>query len=288
MIQKSALLLSLVSVIVLASVIISCGGSSSLTPTPTPCTGAFNVVGDWQGSITSSGTTDALFGTIDSTGNAVFFDASGNIATLNPITGACSFSSTLTAYESVENGGPQSVSGPATGNVTSSTAINGSESVNGTGTFSFSSYSPLGSGAATAVSGTAGAEVEGQTADGLILTLSGTSSSITYSGSDAADCSFNGAFTQQATNNLYSVTFNISGSNCTAGNLTGVGFESDSDLLGVNDNGSGTYLYAVITSSGAPFVVEVLPSGASALIHSIQPKTKTGFSKIFAFGHRKQ
>jgi hypothetical protein len=283
MIQKCPVFLSLVSVILLASAIISCGGSSS-TPTPTPCTGAFNVVGDWQGSVTSDGTTDALFGTIDSTGNAVFFDTVGDIATLNPITGVCSFSSTLTAYESVENGGPQTTSGPATGNVTSSSAINGSESVNATsGTFSFSSYSPLGSGAVTAVSGTVGAEVEGQTTDGLILTLGGTSSSITYSGTDASDCSFNGAFTQQGTNNLYDVTFNISGSNCTAGNLTGVGFESNSDLLAVNDNGSGTYLYAVITSSGAPFVVEVLPSGARSLEHVARAHSRSSFSRVFGF-----
>jgi hypothetical protein len=285
MIRHCALFLSLVSMVLFASLIISCGGSSHSGPTP--CTGTFNVVGDWQGSVTSGGSSDALVGTIDSSGNAVFFDSSADIATVSPLTGACSFSSTLSLYASIESGTPGTETGTATGNVTSDTAFNGTESVNGTsGTFSFSSYSPLGTGSVTAVSGTVGAEVEGQTTDGLILTLGGSSSSITFSGTDASNCTFNGTFTQEGTNNVYDVAFNVAGAGCTASNFTGVGFEGDSSLLADVTGGSGTYLYAVFPSSSAPFVVEVLPSGADTLKHVHNPRMSTSFSKVFGFnGH---
>lgn len=288
MIRQWALFLSLVSMVLFASLIISCGGSSSHSG-PTPCTGTFNVVGDWQGSVTEGGNTVNLTGTIDSTGNAVFFDSIADIVTVSPITGACSFSSTLTASTSVENpNGATTVSGTASGNVTSDTSLNGSESVIGAtnGTFTFSSYSPLGTGSVTAMSGIVGADVEGQVADLLILTLGGTASSITYTGTDAANCTFNGTFSEQGTNNLYDVTFNVAGTGCTASNFTGVGFESDSDLLGVNGNASGTYLYATLTSSGTPFVVEVLPSGPRSLDHALSSRTRTNFSRVFGFDRR--
>lgn len=288
MLQKCAVLLSLLAIALLACVIISCGSSSSSKPAP--CTGSYTVVGDWQGTITSNSETDKLFGTIDSSGNAVFFDDLADIATLSPITGACSFSSTLTAYESAENGGAATASGTATGNVTSDSALNGSVTINSTANgFTFSSYPPLGTGAVTAVSATVGAEVEGQLTDDLILTLGGTSGNITFTGSDAGGCTFNGAFTQEGTNDLYSVSFAVGGnSSCEAGTLTGVGFESDSDLLDVNDNGSGTYVYAVITSGGSPFVVEILPSGSGSPNQTIRQHGNTNFSRIFGFEHRLQ
>jgi len=282
MIRHCALFLSLVSMVLFASLIISCGGSSHSGPTP--CTGAFNVVGDWQGSVTSGGTSVDFLGTIDTAGNAVFFDPAADIVTVSPLTGACSFSSTETVYESIADGGPATGSGTASGNVTSDTALSGSESISGgnSGTFSFSSYSPL-TGSVTALSGLVSAVAQGQISDSLILTLGGTSSSITFTGTEAANgCTVSGTFTEEGTNNVFDVTYNYSGTNpvCT-GSLTGSGFESNSDLFTLNNNGSGTYLYAVITSSSGSFVVEILPSGADALRQAHTPRMSTSFSQVF-------
>jgi hypothetical protein len=286
MLRKSAVFFSFLC-IAATGAFMSCGGGSSHFG-PTPCTGSFNVVGDWKGSVTEGGNAVDLFGTIDSTGNAVFFDGAADVVTVSPLTGACSFSSTLTAYISVADGGPQTESGTATGNVTSATSLNGSESVIGgtNGTFTFSSYSPLGTGSVTALSGSVTAEVEGEVAtDFLNLTLAGTVGNISYTGTDGI-CTFSGAFSQEGTNDIYDVTFNVagSGSGC-SGNFTGVGFESDSDLLGFS-SATGTYLYAVITSNGAPFVVEIPPSGADALRRAHNPRMSTSFSKVFGFDRR--
>jgi hypothetical protein len=131
-----------------------------------------------------------------------------------------------------------------------------------------------------------GAVLEGQIEDTLTLTLGGTAGNITYTGTDS-ECSFNGAFTQEGTNNLYSVTFNVSGSgNGCSGNFTGVGFESDSDLFDIADNATGTYLYGVLLSSSASFVVEIPPSGDDAARRRApMSHGNSNFPKIFGLGH---
>jgi hypothetical protein len=283
MLRHTALLLSLIFIVLVAAFIMSCGGSSHHA---NACTGTYTIVGDWQGSVTSDGSTDDFVGTIDSTGNGVFFDGLADIVTVNPLSGACSFtSSNETVYESIENGGPATATGSATGNVTSDSAFNGSESSNGTsGTFSFTSYNPLGTGSVTAVSGIVGADVEGQVSDLLDLTLGGTAGNITFSGNDS-QCNISGAFTQEGTNNLYSVTFNVSGNgeSC-SGNFTGVGFESDSDLFDADDNATGTYLYGTLISSSGSFVVEIEPSGSDAAHRrALKPNANSPFHKVFGF-----
>jgi hypothetical protein len=283
--------ISLVFLTALAAFTLACGGSSS-TPPPTACTGTFNVVGDWEGSLVTTGGTDDVLGVINSSGQAVVFDDLADIAVLPAISGACSFSGALAAYASVESGAEGSATGTAQGNVTSDSAINGSESINGSnGTFTLQSYSPIT--AVTAVSGLTVGAVEGQTVDDLNLTLSGTSSSISFTGNDGDDCAFNGTFTEETTTNVYDVTFDVSGGTCNASNLTGVGFEATSDLLGLYNGENppqGTYLYAIVTSSSAPFVLEVPPvleRAAFASHHRISGPGMSGPAFHGALGFRK-
>lgn len=286
MLRKFALSLFLICLAGWCASTVGCGGSSS-TPPPT-CTGSYDVVGDWEGSFTGSAGTTSANGLINSSGDAAFFDSEADIAVLPSITGNCSFSGTETLYSSLESpSGTGTLTGTAQGNVTSNTAINGTESVNGSsGSFTIASYNPLGTGSVSAVSGTVLADVEGQIQDSLILTLGGTSSSITFSGTDANSCTFNGTFTEEGTSNVYDVAFDVAGTGCTASDLTGIGFESDSDLLDVNNQGTGTYLYAIITSSSAPFVVEVLPESGGRAYARRSHQQGTSFRNVFGFDQR--
>jgi len=285
MLRKFALLLAAVSFCALAAFMVACGSSSNHSITQ--CTGTYTVVGDWQGSFISGGTTDDLVGVINSAGSAVLFDNEADIATIDSITGACSFSAALSAYASIESGDEGTATGTATGNVTSDTAFNGNESVNSTsGTFAFTSYNPLGTGTVSAVSGTALAAVEGQVVDDLTLTLGGTASAITFTGTDGT-CTFNGTATEETTYNVYDVTFDVSGNGCEAINYTGPGFESDSDLLDANEGAAGTYLYAVLTSSSTPFVVEIFPTVGGQSHHAHRPPAKNAaFPRLFGFHRR--
>jgi hypothetical protein len=278
---KLALLSSFFCLILIAAFGIGCGSSSSKKTVA--CTGTYTVVGDWQGTVSANGTTTDLIGVINSTGDAVFFDDEADIAALPSITGACSFTGADSLYASEESGASGTLSGTATGNVTSDTAINGTETANGTsGTFDFAAYSPLGSGSVTALSGSLLANVEGQVVDDLLLTFSGTRGSISYTGTDN-QCTFAGTFTQESTNNVYDVTFNVSGSSCTTENLTGVGFEADSDLLGVYGDTppTGTYFYAVVTATSAPFVLEVAPTGCRDC--QVRRRKQSASNQIFGF-----
>jgi hypothetical protein len=289
MLRKFVMLLPLISIAATGVFLIACGGSSSTKTTQ--CTGSYTIAGDWQGTATSGSTTDDLFGVINSSGNATFFDGLADIATIDGLTGACSFSETLTAYESAQNGGPQTATGTVTGNVNSDTSITGSDVANSqTTNLSLSSYSPISS--VTALSGTVGAVIEGQAPqDEMILTLSGTSSNITFTGTDENDCSFSGTMTEEATSNVYDVSVVLSSSNCgmsgyTTGTYTGTGFESSSDLLDVNDNAAGTYAYVIITSYSQPFVLEILPSGCDDCAASHRRSNVPGYRNVFGFSRQ--
>jgi len=224
-----------------------------------------------------------LSGTINSAGAAVFFDSLADIVVAPAITGTCSFSGTLTAYESVENGGPQTVPSTVTGNVTA-TMISGSDTVNGVTTTI--TLSPV-TGSVSALSGITVADVEGQVVDSLLLTLGGTASSITFTGTDAAGCTFNGTFTEEGAANIYDVTFNVAGTGCTASSYTGFGFESSSDLLTADNNATGTYLYGTLTSSTNPFVVEIIPSGGR-IDHSARQLRGVGPFNLFGMGRSRR
>jgi hypothetical protein len=257
MLRKCLLLLSTVSLAALMCVsTISCGSSSSSTIKP--CTGGpFNVVGDWNGTFVSSGGTTNVVGAIDTSGLALFFDPTGDVALLPSITGTCSFSGSDTLFSSVIDGGGF-VSGTAQGNVNSATAISGSETAGGN-TISLTAFSPL-TGSATALSGTKTGETGGG-GDFLNLTFTPTTgSNMSFTGTDiTANCTLTGTLTQQATSNVFDLTLNVSGAgvNCTAATLNGIAFESNTDYFGFNGSQQGTYLYADILSSSGAAVVEV-------------------------------
>jgi hypothetical protein len=163
--------------------------------------------------------------------------------------------------------------------VTSDTSITGSDVSTGNPTtdFTFSSYSPIST--ITAVTGTVGAVAEGQLSDSFIFDLGGTSSSITFSGTDATNCTITGTATQEGTNNVYDVTFDVAGTGCSAANLVGLGFESSTDLL-TGGTAIGTYLYVIVTNYTAPFVVEIYPAGPRADFHRHTAHTN-GFRNLF-------
>ena len=297
MLRKFVLPLSLICVGAIAALLVGCGSSNNSAKN-NACTGTYSIVGDWKGSVTISGSSASFTGVVNAAGVGAFVDSAADILTVSSLTGACSFSSTLGVYESIENpDGPATASGTATGNVTSASAINGSETTEGTtGAFSFTSYNPLGTGSVTGIPEiTSSFYIEGQTEDyNVQATVGGTSSSITVSGADTLGCTFNGTFVEESTNNVYDVQLDISNTpdqTCEAntvvpGTYTGVGFESNSDILGVLGLGltpTGPFLYAILTSGSQPFVMEVLPPFTVSGDRAYRPSDPATFNHIFGF-----
>jgi hypothetical protein len=261
MLRKCLLLLSTVSLAALCVSTISCGSSSNST---TACTGGpYNVVGDWNGNLVNSSGTVNVFGAIDASGLAVFFDNTtgvgvGDTLLLPAITGTCSFSGADTFFASlVDLGG--SAGGTAQGNVNSATAISGTDTATGS-TISLTTFSPL-SGSATALSGTKTGETGGG-GDFLSLTFTPTTgSNMSFTGTDiTANCTLTGTLTQQGTSNVFDLSLTISGAgaSCTPTiTVNGIAFESNTDYFNFNGGLPGTYLYADILSSSSAAVVEV-------------------------------
>jgi hypothetical protein len=246
----------------------SCGGSESCKGGP------YNVVGDWHITVTqTNGPSLSGYGAIDSHGVALFFDNSptngtGDTLEMPTITGSCSFSGNMTAYE--EPGGPfsgQSVADAAKGNVASNANITGTfTGTVSTGGFSASKFSPVTS-TVSAIIGQKTGEVEGKiNSDSILLPLTfsatGTGNSMSFSGNLNQNCTVAGTFTQVGTANVFdvSITFTSTAANgCPiTGKSTGIGFESSSDYFGFNANNSNdTYLYADILDSSNSFVMEI-------------------------------
>ena len=76
--------------------------------------------------------------------------------------------------------------------------------------------------------------------------------------SGATTCDINGTFSQEGGNvanlNVFDVSITF-GAGCPFSNVSGVGFESNSDYFDMNSNAAGNYLYAV--SSGSALVLEI-------------------------------
>ena len=247
---------SFLYVLVLCAFAVSCGSSSH--PNMQCTTGPFNIVGDWKGSFMNNTGSDNLVGVISSSGKATFVDNLADIAVFSSLTGTCSFTNTLSVYGSQQSGTPGSASGAAQGNVASATSFSGSSAVNNTSeTFNFTTYPPITT--VAAISGNKTGIIQGPATDLLTLTLGGASSNITFSGTDiGTSCAVNGTFAQEGTSNVYDVTYNIvAGGTCTAATVTGLGFESTSDILNANGGAAGTYLYGIIPTASTPFVVEI-------------------------------
>jgi hypothetical protein len=273
MLGRFLLLLSFVSLVLIGAMTISCGSSSNSNNKT--CTGGpYKVVGPWQLSATNPSGSLTAFGAIDSAGLALFFDnslttGSGDTLQLPSITGACSFSGSLTAFP--EPGGPSSgqvVTDSAQGNVTPSSSITGTFSGNASGTFSATPISPID--AVTTVTGQMGGEVQGSLNGvpllfSLNFTQSGSNNSAAFTTAVVGerDCSVAGTFTEQGTSNVFDVSITFTGTQCgiAAGTLTGIGFESSSDYFNFTGGATGTYLYADILASSNTFVMEFFPLG---------------------------
>ncbi len=272
MLRKIILLSSLLSLALIAAITLSCGNSSSSTNTA--CTGGpYNVVGNWQVSLTSSGGSDTLYGAIDSAGLALAFDnnsvqqSTGDTIQLPTITGACSFSGTVNAYAEPTPVAQTPLSLTASGNVTSATSITGSYSGSATGTFTAASFKPL-TGSVSALSGTVTGEGEGAPNGMPVLypftftpTAVGTNSNMSFTTSLALSptCTVSGTFTQVTTANVFDVSITFAGTTCAlTGTFTGLGFESSTDYFGFTTTGTavGPFLYADILASSNTFVME--------------------------------
>ncbi|HME33752.1 MAG TPA: hypothetical protein VKF84_00845 [Candidatus Sulfotelmatobacter sp.] len=264
--RRIVLSLSLACLFLIGALAVSCGSSNSSSKA---CTGGpYNVVGNWQLTVTDTGGSPVtLYGAIDSAGLALFFDnsvgSSGDTAELPALTGTCSFSGNINAY--AEPGGPNSGSSavdPAQGNVTSNSAFGGNFTGAASGTFSAASFSPL-TGAVTPVSGNKTGAVQGALNLQPVLlpatfTPGGSNNSTSFTTSNTLEnCTVTGTFTEVGTNNVFDVSITFSGTGCAiTGTFTGIGFEASTDYFDINGGHADTYLYADILDGTNTFVIE--------------------------------
>jgi len=249
------LLLSSVFLTLLGAITISCASSG----TGGGNGGPYNVVGNWQANFSANvGATARGNGAINSSGVAAFFDASGNIVQLPTVTGASSFSGSLTAYAvnpTLFPNGSAVVTDTAHGTVNSATSINGSFTGNGTpsGTFSVVPYAPL-SGSVVPVLGTLNGKIIGFV-DTEQLTFS---SNGIFTGADfgpgGSVCNVNGTLTQEGTHNVFDVTYSNTSGSCMPDTDTGIAFESTTDYFNVNGGKDAVYLYVIMLTSTLPQV----------------------------------
>jgi hypothetical protein len=267
--RKLALYFSFVSLGVVAAITVACGGSSNSTPKA--CTGGpYNVVGDWQVTVSDiGGGSGMLYGAIDSSGLGLFFDynlvsGSGDSVEMPTISGSCSFSGNITAYPEPSPISGSPVVDAAQGNVTSNTSITGSfTGTNGdpSGTFTATACSPL-TGAVAAINGDKTGSVQGSINGQPVLlpatfTPSGSNNSMSFTTSTIPNCTVSGTFTEVGTSNVFDVSMTFAGTGCAiTGTFTGIGFESSSDYFSLNGSNPDTYLYADILASNNTFVVE--------------------------------
>jgi hypothetical protein len=269
MLRNVVVSVSLLCLVALCAVTMNCGSSSHSTTTS--CTGGpFDVVGDWQITVSDNGGgSTSGFGAINSAGLALFFDTSGDSVDMPTITGASCFSGSITAYGPPGLGGG-AITDPAQGNVNSATSITGTFTGSGgnpSGTISATSFSPE-----TSVTPLSGAMLGEIASEAVILNLTFTpgpsNSSMTFTGSNGFSCDVSGSFTQEvggnvASVNVFDISMTFSGTGCptpTTSAMTGLGFESSSDYFNFNPGGApGTYLYADMLDPAGPFAIEIFP-----------------------------
>jgi hypothetical protein len=259
--RNIVLSLSLVCLALIGVMTMSCGGSSSSGGGTG--SGPYDVVGNWQTTLSGSAGSASFVGAINSQGLAVLFadnpadpEFVGDTWELPTITGASSFSGMTSLYAEPGTqlpwgGTVQTIS--MQGTVNSTTSITGE---NSNGSFTLSPYLPL-TRSVTALTGAMVGEIEGG-ADIFRLTFAtgGSGQSMNFSGSGGF-CVVTGTFTQEGTSNVFDVSMIYESGGCPGtGTVTGLGFESNSDYFQMNGNAQGTYLYANILGS-SPYVLEI-------------------------------
>ena len=249
--------------LLLASILVACGGGSSsgnaigTPPSGGGGSGTAQVQGLWSGSLTVTGSPSAaIYAAIVQGGFAFFFGVDGTLYVLSPLDGSSSQTGTLTAFAApglaLPDGKTQDTF--AVTDTVSSTSIQGQFSGNGeTGTFALTLATPLNE-TPSIVAGNWQGFYLGTGSPAVTITVQ---SGGVFTGNDADGCSLNGTITQlQSGQDIFSVTVDQTGSTC-LGQLKGLAFESDTDLGGLFGGTTGIYYYVGVSNAAGGFVAEL-------------------------------
>lgn len=247
-----------------ASALAGCHGSSSSSSST-------NIAGPWSGFYslsTSSSFTNATMGALNSDGDGYFADNQGDVYVFSDLSGPSPFTASLTAIaptgQTFSNGKEVinfSVDGtylPSAAGINMKANFNENDNQGSlSGSFNLTTDNPY-SGTSTL------ANLEGQWS-GYYIGKAGTSITLDFgstgglAGNDGYGCVLTGALVQDVPNSnidLYDVSFQSSGQNC-PGSLSGLAYESSSDVTGVFGGASGTYLYMAVYSTVSAYVIEL-------------------------------
>jgi len=234
----------------------ACGGGGSSSSSNVPTTA--DVQETWSGtySVTGGPGNVPIMAAIEQGGYGFFFDPSGVIYVLPSLSGSTTLSGTITAYAPAGSTFPngQTQEQFALTGTASSSLLSGTFSGNGeTGAFSLTPWvypapasvifspGPLpgfygGPGAAAAVD--------------LTMNANGT-----FSGSDAFGCTITGSIASSNIFNIFNVSLSSVGAGC-AGNLSGLGFLSNTDVFSSFGVGSFTAFYMGVSNGTNGFIAE--------------------------------
>jgi hypothetical protein len=231
------------------------------------------MVGNWD--FYPDGDNHFLPGVIDTAGLAIFFKPdytnidpeSGSEIVMPSISGACSFSDTLTVYWSPAVGGGI-YTHPAQGLVFPGPPVyfNGTiTEPGGNETFLGVPESPFTPTALNtglnmvALDSPVSCRVEFCLLVQVVPSGTGNSANMTLNGTDGIDCTLKGTFTQEGSSaqnlNVFDVSLTFTGTTCqVTGTITGLGFESFADYFNYTPYPpSGTFLYAMSSNSAEVF-----------------------------------
>jgi hypothetical protein len=229
----------------------ACGDSGNST---------YAVEGPWSGSYTTHGSSvpAPLYGGIQLNGTAVFFDSFGSVFVFPKFNGSSTVNGTFSFYSAVGKfiaGVPGQALGNFTANNVTDTSISGSFTLNVDGNANVFNLNKLTLGGGLTPSILAGSW-HGFYVDGL-----GSQSNIAvgwtmnpggvFTGSDANGCTLVGTMVQIKNENLFIVDVNSTGGVGCPGNMTGLAFESDRDLVNTGLSGQAYYYVAAFNPNGA-------------------------------------
>lgn len=234
----------------------SSGGGSNNSSTPPPSNVAVN--GAYTGSYTVSGqTATSVVGALSATSAGYVADSQGFVYIIPAVPSSGTVSGTVTGYappgDTFSSGKTVqtfTIAGTATG--ATGSAITGTLTGGGiNATFTLAS-SPTTTATLASLAGSYTGYYTGSTQATLSLSVSSTGA---ITGFDSYGCSLTGTLAV-ASNGLLTLTANSSGSGC-AGNLTGLGFTSASDLEKVFAGAAGAYVYMGASNTVSAFGAEL-------------------------------
>ncbi len=240
-----------------------CGGGSSTTTA---------IAGPWSGTYqlsSTSGTTKATMGAYSSNGYGYFADNNGYAFVLSSLSGSSPFTATLTGlappgqtfangYTSVSFAVSGTYTTVASGISMQATFTENDNQGSLSGSFDLTSSNPYkGTSTLAGLAGQWSGYYIGNASTSLSLNFS---SFGTFAGSDGYGCILNGSLVQDVPNatltNLYDVSFSGTGVGCT-GALSGLAYESSSDVSGQFGGTSGSYLYMAVFGPFTAYIMEL-------------------------------